>query len=342
MYSEEDTTQGETSTKFSKLTYDQDKICTRCKKFEVPCIFLPEGHEKYREREINSRQYHYAYADWYRVRVIYLDYYYSRYETRLPVYRSLYSHRTLFRVSFSHLEVAIDSPRCKYAHREYISVNGKFKPILVEPSLTWDKAVPKEIQEYRTYDTEEPINRFRIVSKYLKGGFPKDRLVRTNTSTEKDRFNLNFYLQEDPRVFLSTPTYKEWTDKQDRVPTTYTETFVVQRTIRFHPFRSYRRHEYYGYYTEGIFWDQLENPNPTDFEYQFPQIPIHPHSCEFTIEEAITERKDFKRSKTWITESAFNPTLNPHCLLGIYYDLFRIWAESENSTENSTKKIKTS
>jgi hypothetical protein len=71
MYSEEDTTQVETSTTFSKLTYDQDKICTRCKKFEVPCIFLPEAQEKYRKRQINSRQYNYAYADWYRVRVIY-------------------------------------------------------------------------------------------------------------------------------------------------------------------------------------------------------------------------------------------------------------------------------
>jgi hypothetical protein len=230
------------STKFSKLTYDQDKICTPCKKFEVPCIILPECHEKYRARQIHRRQYLYDYEDWYRVRVIYLDYYYGRYETRLPVYRSLYSHRTLFWVSFSHLEVGINSPKSKYSKLQQVLVNGNYKHVVVEPSLTWNAVAPTEIQDSRTYDTKAPIYRFRTVSKYVKGGFPKDRLVRTNTSTEKDRFHFNFYLQEDPRVFLSTPTYKEWTNKQDRVPTTYTKTFLAQREIRFHPFCSYRLH----------------------------------------------------------------------------------------------------
>jgi hypothetical protein len=245
-------------------------------------------------------------------------------------------------VSFSHLEVAINSPKSKYAQLQVALVDGNYKHIVVEPSLTWYTQVPTEIKDYRSYDTETPINQFRIVSKYVKGGFPKDRLVRTNISTEKDRYHLNFYLKEDPRVFLSTPTYKEWTDKQNRVPTTFDEKFVVQREIRFHPFCRYIINQYHSYHTEGIFWDNLNNPNPTGFEYQFPHIPIHPHNCEFTIEEAITERKDFKRSKTWITESAFHPILNPHCTVGIYYDLFRIWAESENNTERSTKKIKTS
>jgi hypothetical protein len=137
------------------------------------------------------------------------------------------------------------------------------------------------------------------------GGFPKDRIVRTNISTDKYRYHLNFYLREDPQVFLSTPTYKEWTNKQDQVPITFDETFVVEREILFHPFRWYSRNQYHGYYTEGIFWDHLNNP--TGFEYQFPHFSIHPDNCEFPIEEAITEQKDFKRSKTWIPESAFTP-----------------------------------
>jgi hypothetical protein len=79
--------------------------------------------------------------------------------------------------------VAIDSPKSKYAQLEYIRVNGKSKHVLVEPSLTYYARAPTEIQDYRTYDTEAPINQFRIVSKYLMGCFPKDRLVRTNIST---------------------------------------------------------------------------------------------------------------------------------------------------------------
>jgi hypothetical protein len=82
--------------------------------------------------------------------------------------------------------VAIDSPTSKYAQLQQVLLNGNYKHIVVEPSLTWYKRAPTEIKDYRSYDTETPINRFRIVSKYVKGSFPKDRLVRTNISTEKD------------------------------------------------------------------------------------------------------------------------------------------------------------
>jgi hypothetical protein len=126
-----------------------------------------------------------------------LDYYNSRHETRLPVHRSLYSHRTLFQVSFSHLEVVIYSPKSKYAQLQQVLVNGNYKHVVVEPSLTWNAVAPTETQDCRTYDTEAPINLFRIVSKYVKGGLPKDRLVRTNTSTEKDRYHLNFVQRVD-------------------------------------------------------------------------------------------------------------------------------------------------
>jgi hypothetical protein len=149
---------------FSRLTYNQDKLRVRCKKLSLPTTtVLPSFSIR-----LNSE-----YADWYRIRIIYLDYHYSRYESRLPVHRSLYSHRTLFRVSFSHLEVAINCAN-KTRLEEVRSPNGRWKFIQVDPQLTFGHQIPTERPYSRKYDTKTPLNTFQVIYKSVKGGFPKD------------------------------------------------------------------------------------------------------------------------------------------------------------------------
>jgi hypothetical protein len=60
----------------------------------------------------------------------------------------------------------------------------------------------------KEYNSEAPINRFRILSKYINGGISRDRVLQENLDTEEDAYALQFYIKEDPRVFLSTPTTK--------------------------------------------------------------------------------------------------------------------------------------
>jgi hypothetical protein len=90
------------------------------------------------------------------------------------------------------------------------------------------KEVPQNNFLDKEYDNEKPINQFRVLSKYVKGGYPRDRVLQENLDTEEDTYSLQFYIKEDPRVFLITPTYEEWIDKQNQVPSTYTQIFVKQ------------------------------------------------------------------------------------------------------------------
>jgi hypothetical protein len=76
---------------------NQDKRKTNCKKLKLPPGILPEAHQEYCNKA-------YCYSDYYWLRITYLDYHYRRNETRIPVVRSLYRQRTLFRVYFSYLE----------------------------------------------------------------------------------------------------------------------------------------------------------------------------------------------------------------------------------------------
>jgi hypothetical protein len=58
-------------------------------------------------------------------------------------------------------------------------------------------------------------------------------VLRENLDTEEDTYSLQFYIKEDPRVFLSTPTYEEWINKQNQVSSTYAQIFVKQKLIVF-------------------------------------------------------------------------------------------------------------
>jgi hypothetical protein len=160
-----------TSTRFPNLKYDQDKICTHCEKLDIPCVVLPEKFQEYHSNN-------YGYADYYKLRITHLDYHCGNSETRLPVLSSLLSHRTLFRVSFSLIEW-IKSATKSFTKQE----------------------TPQQLFGYKKHDSEAPVNRFRIVSKYVMVGFPKDRLVQTNIGIEDDRYFFLLYVEEDPRGF---------------------------------------------------------------------------------------------------------------------------------------------
>jgi hypothetical protein len=79
-------------------------------------------------------------------------------------------------------------------------------------------------------------------------------------------------------------------------------------------------------------------------QFKRPHYPIHWNKSDAIIAEAVEERKYYKRSKTRVAESVFNCTLNPYCILGIYYNLLYFWAESSTDSEQYiqvTKKYKT-
>jgi hypothetical protein len=177
--------------------------------------------------------------------------------------------------------VAINCPEHKYSQLKEVPVYGFYKHSTVEPKLTFDTQVKTELLHYRTSNTKAPINRFWVISKYVKGGFPKYQPVCTGISTGEDRNNLQFYLQEDTKVFLCNPSYKEWTDKQNRVPTTFTETLVEEEVLQFHPFCRFLHHRLCNYQIQEIFWDHLEYTA----HFKNPRYPIHPHKGNRIIKE---------------------------------------------------------
>jgi hypothetical protein len=88
-------------------------------------------------------------------------------------------------VSFSNLEIAINC--AKRARLEEVRrSDGGWKFITVDAPLTFGNQIPTELPYSRTYDTKAMINRIRVISKYVKGGFPKDQLVRTGVSAGED------------------------------------------------------------------------------------------------------------------------------------------------------------
>jgi hypothetical protein len=174
-------------TVFSTLRPNQDKSKTTCKKLKLPSGIFPEAYQDYCNK---------AY-DYYWLQITHLDYHCIRNKTRLPVVRSLYSQRTLFRVSFYYIEWV-------NSYKEH------FTKIEVPQNKYFNKR----------HNRKAPINWFRIVSKYVKGGFPRDRVLQENLDTEEDAYSLRSYNREEPRVCWSTPTYKQWINKQNQVPST--------------------------------------------------------------------------------------------------------------------------
>jgi hypothetical protein len=84
-------------TVFITLRPNQDKRKIYCKKLNLPPRILPEEYQDYCNKD-------YGYSNYYWLRITHLEYHYSRNETQLLVVRSLFSQRTLFRVSFSYIE----------------------------------------------------------------------------------------------------------------------------------------------------------------------------------------------------------------------------------------------
>jgi hypothetical protein len=160
--------------------------------------------------------------------------------------------------------------------------------------------------------------------------------VQTGFSTGEDRYTLQFYVEEDPQDILCIPTFEEWTKKQNHLPTTFTEHFVEEEVIIYHPCRDTRQHRFYTYRIQGV-----ENTAP----FENPHYPIHPHRCERSIDEAVAERKDYKRFRQWVTNFFFICTLYPHYLIGIYYFILNFWSKSTSDTKEYiqvTNKLKDS
>jgi ribosomal protein L24E len=68
---------------------------------------------------------------------------------------------------------------------------------------------------------------------------------------------LRLYVEEDPQVFLFKPTKEEWINKQNRVPTTFTKTFVEKHLAVFKQ-RQKRLQSFCNYRLQGVFFDCME------------------------------------------------------------------------------------
>jgi hypothetical protein len=159
-------------------------------------VVLPEKCHEYRIEN-------YGYVDLYQLQLTQLEYHYSICETRLPILSSLYSQQTLFCLCFCHIRW----------------VNSFSKNCIKQE-------VPEQFLWLSAYNSTAPINKFWVLSKYVKGGFLQDQLVPIYTKgvgIEEDRYLLILYDEEVPRVFLSKPMVKEWINKQNQVTTTFTE-----------------------------------------------------------------------------------------------------------------------
>jgi hypothetical protein len=122
------------------------------------------------------------------------------------------------------------------------------------------------------------------------------------------------------------------------MPYFYTHIFVEQKLIVFKSPGQTRQHNYYDHVNQVISWENIVH----NAQFANTHYPTHPDQCEGIIEDGWKERKDYLRSKQWIVQSAFDRTLNPYCLLGIYYNLLSFWAESSSNTKEytpATKKI---
>jgi hypothetical protein len=108
----------------------------------------------------------------YQLQITHSDYHYSTNETQF------FSQQTLFPVSFS--------------HKEWVKSFSKHFT---------KQETPRQLLWRSEHDSAAPVNRFRVVSKYVKGGLPKDRLVQSNIGIEEDRYSQRLYVEEDPRVF---------------------------------------------------------------------------------------------------------------------------------------------
>jgi hypothetical protein len=98
--------------------------------------------------------------------ISYLDYAYGVNETRLPVLRTLYSNRTLFRVSF-------------FTETRIVAIEDEYS--------------------YKYCLTEHPRNCFKFTFKYSRGTFPIDYLVFHKLEIPTRTYKRRAYTANDPR-----------------------------------------------------------------------------------------------------------------------------------------------
>jgi hypothetical protein len=148
--------------KFKKLKLNQDNL-SNCPRLSVL------------RRDI---EHWYAYyANEY---ITYLNYTYCVNETRLPVLRTLYSNRTLFRVWF-------------YTETRIVIIEGEYS--------------------YKYRLTERPWDCFKFSYILSRGTFPIDYLVFHKLEIPARTYKKRAYTDNDPRCFGKSPAYEEWYEK---------------------------------------------------------------------------------------------------------------------------------
>jgi hypothetical protein len=138
--------------------------------------------------------------------VTYLDYTYCVNETRLPVLRSLYSKRTLFRVSF-------------YTETLVVAIEGEYL--------------------YKYFLTDRPWDCFKFSFNLSRGTFPIDYLVFHKLEIPARAYKKRAYTKNDPRYFEKRPTYNEWNEKNQWSPTFCTVIYQEQVLLRGEPNEEY-------------------------------------------------------------------------------------------------------
>jgi hypothetical protein len=140
-----------------------------------------------------------------------LDYTYCLNKTRLPVLRSLHSHRTFWRVSF-YKEVRVLNDSGCYSNTSYLTARPRD---CFQYALTFSRG---------TFSIDYCV--------YHKRPLPPKSLKRKNCRTD------------DPRYFETRPTFKEWYDKIHRTPSflrfTYQEVWPISAQNSSYGNGSYR------------------------------------------------------------------------------------------------------
>jgi hypothetical protein len=249
---------------FKQLKFNQDKL-SNCPRLLVL------------KRDI-ERWYAY-YANEY---VTYLDYTYCVNETRLPVLRTLYSNRTLFRVLF-------------YTETRVVIIEGEYS--------------------YKDCLTESPRNSFNLSFDLSFGTFPIDYLVFHKLEIPAHTYKKRAYTADDTRYFVKSPTYEEWYEKIHRPLTINTVTDQQQV-----PLRGESNEELHAQFASGNYpyiktLEQLKGHIRT-FKKQKTVLYTEAILNKFKIQNEV-----IKRAPTWIFNSAFDTKLKREDILFLNFGL---------------------
>jgi hypothetical protein len=221
--------------------------------------------------------------------ITYLDYTFCVNETKLPVIRTLHSDRTLFRVLF-------------YTETRVVNKDGWY-------SNTF-------------YLTEKPQARFMFSYKLSCGTFPIDHFIFHKREIPAYIYKKGAYIDNDPRYFEKSPTYREWFEKIHRCPfidkVTYQEKWPTGNIEDDHKLFSIRSNGNCPYIRTCETFDKHIR---TDKKQKTVLV------TQSTFNDYIVQKGVIKRAPTWIIDSAFDTTLNPFLHVSIYYFLISDWSE---------------